>query len=54
VKTGDAKLWVYRHLDDHDRQAAEDCNAALLYWPGLLKPGFFIRMAISTFNSFNF
>jgi hypothetical protein len=24
VKAGDAKLWVYRHMSDHDRQAAED------------------------------
>jgi hypothetical protein len=33
VKTGDAKLWVYHHLDDHDRQAADDCiNAVLSAW----------------------
>ena len=24
VKAGDAKLWVYRHAIDNDRQAAED------------------------------
>jgi hypothetical protein len=24
VKAGDAKLWVYRHMRDNDRQAAED------------------------------
>jgi hypothetical protein len=24
AKAGDAKLWVYRHVSDHDRQAAED------------------------------
>jgi hypothetical protein len=29
VKTGDAKLWVYRLLD-HDRQAAEADRALLL------------------------
>jgi hypothetical protein len=24
VKAGDAKLWVYRHTNDQDRQATED------------------------------
>jgi hypothetical protein len=24
AKAGDAKIWVYRHMSDHDRQAAED------------------------------
>ncbi len=28
VKAGDAKLWVYRHHNDHDRQAAEDTTVA--------------------------
>jgi hypothetical protein len=29
VKAGDAKLWVYSHNSDHDRQAAEDHNILL-------------------------
>jgi hypothetical protein len=29
AKAGDAKPWVYRRASGHDRQAAEDRNAAL-------------------------
>jgi len=35
VKAGDAKPWVYRHISDHDRQAAEDTKStslALFAW----------------------
>jgi hypothetical protein len=44
TKVSDAKLWVYRHKCDQDRQAAED--NAMYFWPGLLqKPGHFYRMS---------
>jgi hypothetical protein len=34
AKAGDAKLWVYSHVSDHDRQAAED-HEQRLYLFGL-------------------
>jgi hypothetical protein len=48
VKTGDAKLWVYRRESGHDCQAAEDHNEKICgcsAW--LMKSGIFYRMAKS-------
>jgi hypothetical protein len=43
VKTGDAKLWVYRRESCQDCQAAEDHKTKIvIVLPGLSKPGFFI------------
>jgi hypothetical protein len=43
VKTGDAKLWVYRRESGQDCQAAEDHKTRfVIVLPGLSKPGFFI------------
>lgn len=54
VKAGDAKLWVYHHFDDHDRQAAEDYNDAVCICLAYFKSGFLFRMAVSTFISKQF
>jgi hypothetical protein len=40
VKTGDAKLWVYRHFNDQDCQAAEDDIKVSFLFDG---PGGFSR-----------
>jgi len=47
VKTGDAKLWIYRRESGHDCQAAEDhkVNMFVVVSPGLSKSGIFYRMA---------
>jgi len=44
VKTGDAKLWVYRRESGYGCQAAEDHKEKIfvIVSPGLSKPGFFI------------
>ncbi len=52
MKTGDAKLWVYHHTSDHDRQASEDDKEGPF---GIIrlayhKSGFFIRMGSPTFR----
>jgi hypothetical protein len=50
VKTGDAKLWVYRRESGHDRQAAESHKVSTFVFipPGLSKSGIFYRKAYST------
>jgi hypothetical protein len=45
VKTGDAKLWVYRRENGNDCQATEDHKVSVFVFipPGLSKSGIFYR-----------
>jgi hypothetical protein len=53
VKTGDAKLWVYRRENGYDCQAAEDHNIYMfvITLPGLYKSGIFYLMTQFRYTS---